>query len=550
MNRVWVHRDPHNHATAPAALETTRAGDLPSHEVQALHARVEAYREARLKDQRELAAWRDSLRRLVEKVAPLELHNLLREQPDFQETAQPADWLAIGEKALVNLRAQLRKTEQALASRQATPSPPAPPVAKPSPQSWRRQPATLPLADAAPIPSQPESGTVPDPEQEPEEPGSQEAGYPKGHRDQRAQRTKGPDNPKSQRAKRAEGQRDQGTKSPSDIEVQGAPNPATTPEVAPECPHQGTPWFRHWKGEGSLANNLELLRARLRQWGIHNQPSVPDSIKWRNGDGWIREMIILCLMAETGMAPTRQLALALTRLAAIGDPFKKAGAQNLDLQSLTSKQLIETTQLQVSTGKGSTVPLNVAWLTEHGRDLMAEHTIIKPVENEWQRLDRLHGGAHQLKHNSRVMLTASGFRTWGWDVTVLPDVEGAQPDLLVTAPGLELPWPVEVEAGSGSAERRHAKWRAVTGLNPDDPRICLIAPDPHSLLKHAKEIRESAPKARMLCADLRSAFRLPSSLAAAQALDLPLLHLEPGDRLQPLTDHARAATAAAKARKR
>ena len=514
-NRVWPHRDPASHASGQAALQPPRTGVPESHEVQALHAEVEAYREARNRDRRELAAWRDGLRGLVQQIAPLALHNRLREQPDFQETALPADWLAIADQALSELRAQLRRAEHP-APRPATPAGP-----QPGTRGWRRQPATPPLADASPTPPQPES--MPAPAPEPEPPAT-------------------PDSEPTPAVWEPEGPGNQGTEGPETAAADAEPG------TQPECPHQGTPWFRHWQGTGSLADNIERVRAHLRQWGVHDKPTVPDSIAWRGGDTWVREMALLCLMAETGMAPTRQLALALTRLAGIGDPFKRAGAQNMDLQSLNSKQLIATTQLQAATGKGAPVPLNVAWLTEHGRSLIAEHTVVKPVESEWQRLDRMHGGEHQLKHNSRVMLAAAGFRTWGWDVAVLPEVEGAEPDLLVTAPGLELAWPVEVEAGSGSEDRRHAKWRAVAGLDPDDPRLCLIAPEPHSLLRMAKEIRQSAPKARLLCGDLRSSFRLPSSLAAARDLPLPLLHFGPRDRLQPLNVRARDAAAAAKLR--
>ena len=496
MNRVWPYRDPSSHARAPAARPPDPPDRTapPQHELQALQAQLEAYQQARTRDRDRLQTWRRALQRLVEQIAPLALHDRLRQQPDFGETGTPDAWLALAEPVLAELQDRARPA--AARGAPATPAPrgwcradsPAPPPAPPPGTRGPGDQGTPGSADPGPTPEPPAEGPAP-----------------------------------------------------------GRTAPAPAP---PECPVQGTPWFRRWDGDGSLADRIDRLRGALRRWGVHDKPTVPDGIAWRGGDTWVREMVLLCLMAETGMAPARQLQLALARRAGVADPFKRAGSQNQDLQALAAKQLVATDQLQVANGKGASVPLNVVWLTDAGRALIARHTALRAVESEWPRLERLHGGAHQRRHNGRVMLAAAGLRTWGWRVEVLPELEGAEPDLRVTAPGLERPWPAEVEAGAGSEERRHQKWRAVANLDADDPRLCLIAPEPHSLLRMAREIRQSAPRTRILCGDLRTGFGLPASLAAARALPRPLRHFEPHDSLAPLAERARdTARAVAQRRK-
>ena len=514
-NRVWPHRDPGSHASAPGALQPAPPDRTvhPQPEAQALHAQLQAYQEARSRDRDRLRAWRRAVRQLVELIDPLALHDRLRIQPDFAETATPDAWLELAAPAIAALHDRAR------------PAAPEPPAADPAPRGWFRTepPATPPVP--APLPS---PGTGGPEDRESRRPADPEPA---------AKPEPAPEPPVAQPP-------------PAPAAAKGTgPAPTDSADDPPECPIQGTPWFRGWDGAGSLADRTDGLRALLRRWGVHDRPPVPDNIQWRGGDTWVREMVVLCLMAETGMAASRQLQLALARRARVGDPFKRQGSQNTDLQALAVKRLIATDQLQVAVGKGASTPLNVVWLTDAGRALIARHTALRAVESEWPRLERLHGGEHQRKHNGRVMLAAAGLRTWGWNVEILPELDGAEPDLRITAPGLDLPWPTEIEAGAGSEERRHRKWRAVADLHPDAPRICLIAPEPHSLLRMAREIRQSAPKARILCGDLRTAFGLPAGIAAARALPLPLHHFEPGDSLAPLAELARAAQAAAQKRK-
>ena len=512
MSRVWPHRDPNSHAAAPdLSAERSPTETQLRQEVLALQAQADAWRRARLEDRAELHAWRQAMQDLAGRIAPRALQHRLRTRPDFRETATPEEWLALAAapEPVPAVEAPDPTSPVAAAPTGAPPSPV--PVGTPDRTGgWRRvapspgpTPAPEPPPSASPAAPQPVPAPPPVPAPEPKAAAKKPRPAP-------------PETP-----------------------VAAPPEPTTSPAEPPACPWNGTPWFRHWQGEGGLGDNTDRLRTELRRWGVQEKPSMPSHMQWRGGDTWLREMALLCLMAETGIAAQRQLQLLLARRAGVSDPFKKTGSLNHDFTALAARRLIDVDKLEAANGKGAAVPLNIAWLTEAGLDFVGGHAHCARVESEWLRLERLHGGQHQRKHNARVMLAVSGLRTWGWDVEMLPEVEGAAPDLCITAPGLDLAWPVEVEAGSGTEDRRHRKWTALAKLHPDDPRICLIAPEPTSLLRLVREIRQSTPQVRLLVADLRTAFRLPNSLAAANGHPLPLCHFAPDDRIKPLEDLVR-----------
>jgi regulator of replication initiation timing len=89
------------------------------------------------------------------------------------------------------------------------------------------------------------------------------------------------------------------------------------------------------------------------------------------------------------------------------------------------------------------------------------------VENEWERLMRLHQGSEQEAHSVVILAFALHARLRGWDVSILPEVEGAaRPDVLVERDGER--WYVEVERGDGS--RR--KWKNLAVLNGGKVALC------------------------------------------------------------------------------
>ena len=96
-------------------------------------------------------------------------------------------------------------------------------------------------------------------------------------------------------------------------------------------------------------------------------------------------------------------------------------------------------------------------LTDKGRDV-ARAMGFDPVESEWERLMRLHGGDAQAKHAGMVCTFTYHARKRGWSTEVCPEAEGnADPDVLIEKDGTKIY--VEVEGESGSDERRMKKWR-------------------------------------------------------------------------------------------
>jgi len=117
-----------------------------------------------------------------------------------------------------------------------------------------------------------------------------------------------------------------------------------------------------------------------------------------------------------------------------------------------------------------TTGMAVYRLTEDGRALCKAWgwTV---VENEWERLMRLHQGEAQQAQTVMILALTLHARLRGWNVSILPEVEGrADPDVLVEKDGER--WYVEVERGDGS--RR--KWKNLAALN--DGRVALCAADP------------------------------------------------------------------------
>jgi len=115
---------------------------------------------------------------------------------------------------------------------------------------------------------------------------------------------------------------------------------------------------------------------------------------------------------------------------------------------------------------------SVLALTEKGRGL-AQAMGLEPRESEWARLIRLHGGETQQGHALLVLLFAWQARKRGWNVAVCPTVDGpAEPDVLIEKGGERIY--VEVEAESGTGERRMKKWKNMVHLQGF---AALAAPD-------------------------------------------------------------------------
>ena len=433
---------------------------------QELQARLDEYRRLHSQAVSLQATWARVARKLVALLAPDELHERHRQEPAWANEATPDDWLLVAQEGY-------HKRQQ-----QQPPAPVGPPADQPLAQ---QRPESLPAPAPAPGgESAPAGAAPPVPAPVAADPPAA-AAHP-------------------------------------EPAVPGAPG-----DPQPELP---TPWWQDWTGTGTLNPNLgPHVHPWLLQRGFVRCPPAA-GWTWPSGaESWMRQLCVLCLIAETGQVVQRALLCHLQRLAQTADPWKNAGNLKRDCELLASYGLVARTTLSVAAGKREIATI-ILQLTPTGRAWLQAQGLPTAVEDDWSRLQRLHGGEHQHSHNARTLLAASTLRLWAWQVELLPQVSNpAAPDLMLTAPG-QPPWPCEVEAGSGSVERRHRKWQHVAALHPAAPRLALIAPAAGRLASLVREARASVPEMRLLVGALDT-FALPASLAAAPSTPPPLALREP-----------------------
>ena len=284
------------------------------------------------------------------------------------------------------------------------------------------------------------------------------------------------------------------------------------------------PWWWHWQGQGTIKDNRHHLKRYILERLPSEAPAAPWA--WPSAEQSQRVLMLLLLMAETGQVLQRALQVSLIRIAQVQDPWKNSGHLQRDAESLAAAGATETRTVEVATG-GRRTPVKLIRLTALGRDWLTS-VGRPPVEDDWSRLERLHGGANQETHTHSVLFSTSTLRLWGWQIQVVPTLDGpAQPDFQAQH-GPEAPWPGEVERGAGSVERRLTKWRHIADLNTDQPRLILIASNARRLLGLLQEVRTAAPQLEFLAGQLGGLF-LPRN--ATQAERPPLVHIQPDEPL-------------------
>ena len=196
-----------------------------------------------------------------------------------------------------------------------------------------------------------------------------------------------------------------------------------------------------------------------------------------------REIILLKLLAETGYSAEASMRWELTRrIEKLTDP--DSGSIKRLLARMESKKLVNRNP--VSIGKNRILILT---LTDLGKNVI-QAMGITVVESEWDRLMRLHGGQAQEKHAAQVCLFAHYARQRGWTTQVCPEVEPpADPDVLIEKDGEQIY--VEVEAGSGSSERRMKKWRNQRNLQGF---VAICAPTASIRKRLVREARANSKK--------------------------------------------------------
>jgi len=180
-------------------------------------------------------------------------------------------------------------------------------------------------------------------------------------------------------------------------------------------------------------------------------PAVYRTLFSRQDESRKRELLFLTLVASRGYSVELGLRWALVqRIQAISNP--DSGSVRRLILRLEKNKLIDRRPIVLGKYR-----IMIITLTDLGRNVVK--AMGAPlVESEWERLMRLHGGERQQKHAAQVCLFTHYARRGGWATQVCPEVEPpADPDVLIEKDGQRIY--VEVEAASGSVERRMKKWR-------------------------------------------------------------------------------------------
>jgi hypothetical protein len=171
------------------------------------------------------------------------------------------------------------------------------------------------------------------------------------------------------------------------------------------------------------------------------------------GKRWRRQAQALYLMAVKGFSLRLEILQVIGEIANVNP---RSGSLTRMIDALVSKGLVDIGKISMSLSQPA--KLAVLRLTDDGRELCGVLGW-EPVESEWEKLIRLHDGNRQQEHTAGVLAFTYHSRRRGWEIEVLPYVEGnAEPDVLVMK-GEERIF-VEVEFGQDKPN----KWRNMAEL--------------------------------------------------------------------------------------
>ena len=194
---------------------------------------------------------------------------------------------------------------------------------------------------------------------------------------------------------------------------------------------------------------------------------------------WPREGLALAILAQTGWSLRHAIAHELSAhvgISAQAGSLKRMFAQMGD-QGLWRMETVEM-------GRSRAV---IVMLTEQGC-AVAQSLGIEPVTSEWEIMQQNHGGDRQQSHTALVCTFTHQARLRQFATQLCPEVEGhAEPDVLITQG--ETAIYVEVEAESGSTERRMKKWRNQAELQG---YVALCASTPEIRQRLVAEARAAA----------------------------------------------------------
>jgi len=225
----------------------------------------------------------------------------------------------------------------------------------------------------------------------------------------------------------------------------------------------------------SRPENYAYAHFSLAEW---KQPAIPtlfaDRLKSQAStrrDAAVNErrrLMFIWLLAVSGVSTQIEISRLIASKEGISP---EAGSIKRPIESLTKENLVVQKTLSITVGNVPT-HLVVFRLSEDGRQLcrLLQYEI---VENDWERMVRLHEGDKQEGHTLAVLLFAAHARLRGWKASVLPEINNgspARPDLLIENQDGER-WFVEVETQPRMHEN-NAKWRNLAELQDGKIAVC------------------------------------------------------------------------------
>ena len=182
---------------------------------------------------------------------------------------------------------------------------------------------------------------------------------------------------------------------------------------------------------------------------------------------WRRGAMMLYLMATRGLNALLEFDMLIAPVEGLS---YRTNSTKKPLQVLEKSGFVEAKTLWIKR-QDFRMALKLVHLTEPGREL-CRMLGWEPVESEWERLKRLHEGERFEEHTLAALYFALHARCRGWQVKVMPDVEGTVPDVAVhDGEGTYL---VEVELGKKDSP---AKWRKLSNSQQGQVAICALTPD-------------------------------------------------------------------------
>ena len=158
-------------------------------------------------------------------------------------------------------------------------------------------------------------------------------------------------------------------------------------------------------------------------------------------------------------------------LAMISGMASRAGSLGRIFEDLLQAGILDGQTLQIASPKSS---LRLLKLSPNGVRLFQILFDRDPLENDWERLIRLHEGDRFPEHTLAVLIFALHARKRGWATRILPPVEGTKaiPDLAVLRGDQSLF--VEVELRQKESP---SKWRNQAKLNGGKVALCAATPE-------------------------------------------------------------------------